>query len=120
LSSMLPTHYANDESCTSCHRSGSMPTRLANAASTASEPHDKAIGLACESCHGPAMEHVRFNRRFISGPPLSTALEQTSRALLRQTSARATCIQCHVNHGHKQHPPYEKPAAQSVPSTGAN
>jgi len=118
LSSMLPAQYNSDQSCTTCHRSSSATTRLVNAEIMGGDKHGKAIGLACESCHGPALEHVLFNRQFISRPPLTAALEQKSRNLLRQEKPRAACVQCHIDQGHKQHLVFQRADGQSAPPAG--
>jgi hypothetical protein len=114
LSSKLPAKYTTDQSCASCHRIGEPTTQFANAANAGNDPHHKAIGVACEACHGPALEHVRFNRQFISGPPLTSSLEQRSRNLLRQAKPRAACVLCHADQGHKQHPTFENATGQNT------
>jgi hypothetical protein len=101
----LPTKYVHDQSCTGCH---STTGAIASAASENRESPGLRVGISCESCHGPAYQHVRFNRQFINGPPLNRALEQAARGSIRQGKPQTTCIQCHVGHRHKEHPPFDK------------
>ena len=103
LSAMLPAKYANDQSCQNCHAN-----MAAANASAGGDPHHNRIGVACESCHGPALEHVYFNKQFISGPALGPKLEQEARNSIRKGKPDATCIQCHIRQSHKQHPAFEK------------
>ncbi len=117
----LPAKYVNDESCLKCHgsqspamvRTAAVETTTTSGATSAAtttvagaEPH--WIGLACETCHGPAWDHVRFVRQYISGPRLSPALEQIARNMLRTGKPAATCSACHLTVAHKPHPDYEK------------
>ncbi len=103
LSAMLPPTHWNDQDCQKCHP-------LADAASegptAVSDSHSNRIGVACESCHGPALEHVRFNVRFISCPPLGPKLEQAARHSIRKGTPPTACVQCHVRESHRQHPPF--------------
>jgi cytochrome c554/c'-like protein len=101
----LPAKYWNDEDCAKCH---ARADAVARDTSGASEQHHASIGVACESCHGPALEHLRFTRRFISGPPLGPQLERTARHSIRKGKPSAGCVQCHVEQGHKEHPQFEK------------
>ena len=51
LFAMLPAKYQSDQSCVSCHQNaGSLP----KSPSGQPELHHNRVGLACESCHGPA------------------------------------------------------------------
>lgn len=103
LAAALPAKYVNDESCLTCHTSGARKNT-----DTASDPHHTWIGVACESCHGPALEHVHFNKQFISSPSLGPKLEQAARDSIRKGKPQMTCIQCHVSHSHKEHPAFDK------------
>jgi hypothetical protein len=105
LTANLPPKYRTDQTCATCH------TKADGAGRTLAgdgDPHHNRIGAACESCHGDGLEHVKFNVRLISGPPLSPQLEQAARLSIRKGKPTATCIQCHVGESHKQHPEFEK------------
>jgi hypothetical protein len=105
LAAELPAQYHNNQECGMCHPPayGGGTTEL-----HAGDAHQGRIGAACETCHGPGLEHVRLNRRFISGPQLSPPLEQAARLSIRKGKPTATCVACHVGESHKQHPEYEK------------
>jgi len=105
LFAVLPTAYRNDQECQQCHpKSGT----VAQSASVGSGPHHGLIGAACESCHGPGLEHVRFTRQFISSPPLGPKLEQMARDAISQGKPTSLCVQCHVGQRHGQHPQFEE------------
>lgn len=104
LSRMLPAKYLNDQNCQNCHPHANATV---NNLKIGTVPHENWIGVVCESCHGPALEHVRFNRQFISSPPLGPKLEQVARDLIRKGKPENTCLQCHVRAGHKEHIPFE-------------
>jgi hypothetical protein len=103
LSAMLPAKYLNDQSCKDCH-----PNTAAIATKNmASDPHHHSIGVACETCHGPAFEHIQFNKQFVSGPALGPKLEQEARNSITKGKPATTCVQCHVRQTHKPHPQYD-------------
>jgi hypothetical protein len=106
LAKMLPNKYSNDPSCQHCHPNASSVVSSPNASD---ESHKNWIGIACESCHGPALEHVLFNKQFISGPPLGPKLEQAARNAIRNGKPASTCAQCHIRSGHKEHVAYDRP-----------
>lgn len=106
LKSMVPAKYLQDESCLVCHTESGANLAASQTAADAS-PH--RIGVSCESCHGAAMDHVRFTKQFISGPPLGSKLEHSARDSIRGGRPAATCVQCHIGHGHKEHPAFDKP-----------
>jgi hypothetical protein len=106
LSKMLPNKYSNDPSCQNCHPDANAVVSNPN---TSDNSHKNWIGVACESCHGPALEHVRFNKQFISSPPLGPKLEQAARNAIRNGKPANTCVQCHVRNGHKEHVAFVKP-----------
>jgi hypothetical protein len=103
LSRMLPAKYLNDQSCQNCHPTANA---LVSSAGTIADPRNW-IGVACESCHGPALEHVRFNRQYIDSPPFGPKLEQAARQLIRKGKPENTCVLCHARNGHKEHVPFE-------------
>jgi hypothetical protein len=105
MSAKVPAKYANDLECRKCHVPAD--TVVATAAAGTGDNHN-LIGLACESCHGPALQHVRFNIGHIHGPPLSPPLEQAARDSIRQEKPAANCIRCHIEQNHKEHPPYDE------------
>jgi hypothetical protein len=104
LLAMLPVKYQSDQSCMTCHQSAGFAVQ---ATTVGNDPHHARIGIACESCHGPALEHVRFNKQFISAPRLGPNLEQAARNSIRKGKSATSCIDCHVSHGHKEHPKFE-------------
>ncbi len=106
LSKMLPSKYSNDPSCRNCHPNANS---VVSNPHTSDDSHKNWIGVACESCHGPALEHVLFNKQFISSPPLGRKLEQVARNTIRNGKPASTCVQCHIRNGHKEHVAFEKP-----------
>ena len=60
LSAMLPAKYLSDQSCKDCHSN----TTAITTKNMASDSHHHSIGVACETCHGPAFEHIQFNKQF--------------------------------------------------------
>jgi hypothetical protein len=104
LFAMLPAKYQSDQSCVSCHRSAGFAVM---SAPSGADPHHERIGVACESCHGPALEHIRFNKQFISGPRLGPKLELAARNTIRKGKSATSCIDCHASQGHKEHPKVE-------------
>jgi len=105
LSANLPAKYRTDQSCATCHPKADSGARIS---AGGEDPHHNRIGAACESCHGDGLEHIKFNIRLITGPPLSPQQEQAARLSIRKEKPAATCIQCHVGESHKQHPEFEK------------
>ncbi len=103
LAAILPAKYSNDQSCQNCH---SNPAPVVRSASAAKSPHDHSIGVACESCHGAALDHIQFVKQFIDSPPLSPKLEQAARQSIDKGKPDATCILCHLRQTHKQHPQF--------------
>lgn len=104
LSANVPAKYRDDQSCQACHPGTHTSSTSAQSASSSLS----RIGVACESCHGASLEHVRFNVQFIHGPRLGPKLEQAARQTIRKNRPATTCIQCHLEQNHKQHPPFEK------------
>jgi nitrate/TMAO reductase-like tetraheme cytochrome c subunit len=105
LSAMLPSLLRNDQNCQTCHPGEDAASIAANSARNA-DPN--WVGATCESCHGPALEHVHFNVPFIHGPPLDPQLEQAARQSIRQGKPATTCVQCHVRQRHMQHPQFDE------------
>jgi hypothetical protein len=106
LAAVLPAKYVANQDCQTCHVD---PGFAGSFVPTAARHSDAArIGVACESCHGPALEHVRFNVRFIHAPPLGPNLEQAARDSIRKEKPASSCVQCHVGQSHKEHPQFEK------------
>jgi nitrate/TMAO reductase-like tetraheme cytochrome c subunit len=104
LAAMLPVKYSNDQSCQNCH---SNPAPVVKSASAAKDPHHHWVGVACESCHGAALEHIQFVKQFIGSPILGPKLELAARDAIHKGKPDATCILCHVRQTHKQHPQFE-------------
>jgi hypothetical protein len=104
LDAELPHKYLHDEECQKCHvSSGGVAARLVASDSA----QQNLVGAACEICHGPALEHVRFNVRFIHRAPLGPQLEQAARDSIRKRKPDALCTQCHLGVSHKEHPSFE-------------
>lgn len=105
LSTILPAKYGSDQDCRKCH----LETDAATGSPTVgADPHHNQVGTVCESCHGPALEHVRFNVQFIHLPPLGPELEQAARNAIRKGKPANACIQCHVRQSHQQHPQFDE------------
>jgi hypothetical protein len=104
LAARLPAKHFDDQSCQQCHQKAEV---AASGSTSGTDPHHGRIGVACESCHGPAFEHVRFNRQFIGSPPLGAKLEQAARNSIRKGKPETTCIQCHVHERHQEHPEFD-------------
>ncbi len=105
LAAMLPAKYLNDQTCQTCHTD--MPAAVRNV-NAAGDPHYSWVGVTCELCHGPALQHIQFTKQFIDAPPLGPKLEQEARDSIRKGKPATTCIQCHVRQTHKQHPQYDR------------
>jgi hypothetical protein len=105
LARMLPEQQLNNQDCQQCHPAAGMVAKMASM----DEGADRTwVGVACESCHGPAVEHVVFNRRLISAPPLGAKMEEAARRSIRKGKPSSTCIQCHVHERHGEHPEFKK------------
>jgi Cytochrome c554 and c-prime len=105
LFAVLPATYRNDQECQKCHPKGGA---VAQSATVGTDPHHGLIGAACESCHGPALEHVLFTKQFISSPPLGPKLEQMARDAISKGKPASLCVQCHVGQRHQQHPQFDE------------
>ena len=103
LAASLPAKYVKDQSCTNCHADAGFTS-----STVATALHHAQLGVACESCHGHALEHVHFNVRFIHSPPLGPRLEQAARDSIRKGRPATACVQCHVGQSHKEHPQFDK------------
>jgi hypothetical protein len=106
LSANMPAKYAADKQCLKCHAIPSGPSGSV-AAAAAANVHNR-LGVACESCHGPAREHVDFNRQFMASPPLGPEMEQMARQIIHKGKPANACIDCHSVQSHKEHPKYDK------------
>jgi hypothetical protein len=102
LAASLPAKHANDQNCTNCHANAGFVD-----STVSTDVHHAQIGVGCESCHGPALEHVRFNVRFIHGPRLGPQLEEAARQSISKGKPATACVQCHVGQSHKEHPQFE-------------
>jgi hypothetical protein len=105
LAAMLPPLHLNDQDCRRCHPRADAATVDQTAGGNS---HPIGIGVACESCHGPALEHVRFNVQFINGPRLGPRLEQAARHSITKGSPSTSCVQCHTRENHRQHPQFDE------------
>lgn len=92
-------------SCIKCHSTGGQPrAALGGQPPLPSDPRVGELGIACESCHGPAADHVRANRNVLrryfyhlSGehdPTIVNPAELDSRV------AAEACARCHSGHKH--------------------
>lgn len=100
----LPAKYTKDQSCLVCHPNTNL---VSLPPSVSVDTKHQWVGVVCEDCHGPALQHVRFNKQFIAGPPLGPKLEQMARDAIRKSKPAQTCVQCHVRNGHKEHVAYD-------------
>jgi hypothetical protein len=105
LAKMLPTQHLDNEECQQCHaRAGA----VAKVTRDVVEEPANLIGVGCESCHGPALAHVQFTKRFINSPPLGPKTEQAARNAITVGKPATTCIRCHLQERHSEHPEFEK------------
>lgn len=104
LAAQLPAKYSQDENCRNCHRS---PQTTWTSSDATADPHHNMVGAACESCHGPGLEHIGFTRQYISPLPLSPIVEQAARNLIHEGQPDNACLQCHLAVTHKEHPQFE-------------
>ena len=102
LAASLPIKHETDQNCTKCHAEAGFVR-----SSVSTDAHHTYVGVACESCHGPALEHVRFNVQFIHSPPLEPRLEEAARQTIRKGKPATACVQCHVGQSHKEHPQFQ-------------
>jgi hypothetical protein len=77
------------------------------------ESAGKHLGVACETCHGPARDHVAFNKRLIN-VTIGRDLELAARETIRKSKPTAACIQCHLREAHKKHPEFERAAVERI------
>ena len=104
LAVALTAENRNNEDCQQCHLAAAgIDVSLIGKSGPASQ-----VGTACEACHGAALEHVRFNVRFIHGPPLAERLERAARQSISKNKPAGTCIQCHVHERHQPHPAHDE------------
>ncbi|MHB8902099.1 MAG: multiheme c-type cytochrome, partial [Thermoguttaceae bacterium] len=111
LAADLPARYLADQACLACHTQGVGVAKVfIPAAEKKPETVSDALGgyvdAACESCHGPGRQHVRFTVRYI-GTSLGPEPEQSARQAIREGKPANACLECHTRHGHKEHPAYE-------------
>jgi hypothetical protein len=104
LFAVLPQKYYGNQECATCH----LPSAMSKTSTKPGESSPDRIGAACETCHGPGLNHVRLTKRFITTSRLGPQLEQQVRQSILQGKPAATCIACHAAIGHKEHPAYEK------------
>ncbi len=104
----LPEKYLDDEGCKQCHRLQQDNSEW-HGADDASIEGSHQTGVGCESCHGPALEHVLFNKQQIGRTSARRDVEQIVRDLMRKNKPASACIQCHTRLGHHDHPAYDSP-----------
>ena len=119
LSARLPDQYGEDQECLKCHQKTLEPWDWYTAAPDSHE-NIKQLGVGCESCHGPALKHVLFTKKFIGGPQLGGGpklgpeLEAAARETIRAAKASVGgCVTCHVREAHLSHPEYDAPSINS-------
>lgn len=78
-----------DAQCSRCHLSGR--EAVAEPAPGAERTRQRAVGLDCESCHGPGAAHVRHHDGTAEGPDPVLRLRTLSRR--EQVD---TCLACHM------------------------
>jgi hypothetical protein len=87
------------ESCIQCHATHGTPRHAPSGGAT----RVAELGIACEACHGPAAEHVRFRRALSAAgegsadaaEPAATPLDPSTLDAERSSQA---CGQCHGIH----------------------
>lgn len=79
-----------DANCASCHTSGYRPTPRPPGGE-GPRYHARALGVDCESCHGPGAAHLAFRETAASGrdPILDFGALSRERALM-------ACLRCHM------------------------
>lgn len=94
--------YLDDRECLACNVKGDGVAKIFTA-TNATSADGNHIATACESCHGPAREHIGFTVQHIACPPLGSELEQVACQAIRELKPANTCIQWHIRHSHKEH-----------------
>ena len=86
--------------CSKCHATGAQP-RLRKPGRPIADTKIGELGIACEACHGPALEHVSTNRNpanryasHLSGDADPTIVNP---AKLDHTRSAEICGQCHAH-----------------------
>jgi hypothetical protein len=110
LSARLTGQYVDDQECLKCHQRSLAPWDWYTTGET--QPAASNVGVGCESCHGPALKHVLYNRQFIAGPRLTPELEEAARQSIREGKPDSACLQCHIREAHQSHPDYESEAEE--------
>ncbi len=85
--------YAGDESCLECH-----------AAQALTGPHGATTNTrspagqhSCETCHGPAAEHVKVQQNEAESDPTLEALRIGPKSSVSVEKRNAICVDCHAN-----------------------
>lgn len=99
---ILPAKYKTDASCLKCHTTAYGQETGYKGATT-----PELVGTSCEACHGPGSKHGEIAKGF--GNKKLTPEEQAYvRSTIYKVLPANSCVECHTDKGHKDHPPYDK------------
>jgi hypothetical protein len=99
---ILPVRYKQDASCLKCHT-----TAYGQATGYKGAATPDLVGTSCEACHGPGSKHGEIAKGY--GNRTLTAQEQAYvRSTIFKVLPANSCVECHIEKGHKDHPPFSK------------
>ena len=100
---ILPQKYKDDAECLECHVSKTRETAPGNSVAPA-----HALGVSCESCHGPGADHANYALSFVGRDQLFSESELKLLRSKIQKLALDQCVRCHTSKAHKPHPPFDR------------
>ncbi len=95
-----------DKNCIKCHSSGGQPRHVPPGEARARpDPRVGELGIACESCHGPAVDHIRANRNVVRRYLFHLNDEEDATIVnpagLSPQRSSEVCGRCHSGHSHR-------------------
>ena len=104
---ILPAKYKKNADCLKCHATGFDQL-------TVKKNSFYQSGVSCEACHGPGEDHAKFALTFVNELITEKGL-QTLRSKIHRLDL-GQCVKCHMDKGHKKHPPFDREAEAPRPS----